>query len=186
MFFLPIYFTQTLCHSPTRLIAMVRRRKPRPVHRRRSPTTPPIRRSRGRSMSRSKSRGRRSSSSGTSRSRSRTRYHRCISPGLSPRRGHSPRRVMRHRSPLRRSRGSITASEPPQYPFHPNETVMISNDVTSISFIMDGRCSIPGDGKLHRVTIAILPFTATIHHVITPRVSFDAYLQVGPLDFRPC
>jgi len=56
---------------------------------------------------------------------------------------------------------------------------VIANDVTSISYIMDGRCSIPGDGKLHKVTIAILPFTATIHHVITPRVSFDAYLQVG-------
>jgi len=54
---------------------------------------------------------------------------------------------------------------------------MITNDVTSVSYIMDGRCSIPGDGKLHKVTIAILPFTAMIHHVITPRVSFDAYLQ---------
>ena len=59
---------------------------------------------------------------------------------------------------------------------------MITNDVTSVSYIMDGRCSIPGDGKLHKVTIAILPFTAMIHHVITPRVSFDAYLQVGSLN----
>ena len=94
-------------------------------------------------------------------------------------------RKLRSRSPIRRIRGSVTPSEPPQYPYHPNEAVMITNDVTSVSYIMDGRCSIPGDGKLHKVTIAILPFTATIHHVITPRVSFDAYLQVGSLNSYP-
>ena len=60
---------------------------------------------------------------------------------------------------------------------------MITNDVTSVSYIMDGRCTILGDGKLHKVTIAILPFTATIHHVITPRISFDAYLQVRSIVF---
>ena len=76
----------------------------------------------------------------------------------------------------------MSPSEPPQYPYHPNETVVIANDVTSVSYIMDGRCTIPGDGKLHKVTFAILPFTAMIHHVITPRMSLDAYLQVGLLD----
>lgn len=151
-------------------------------------TLVPDRMGRGRQRSRSKSRSSRS----RSRSRSRRRYRSITPPGRCVRRrspspfrsrSRSPtlrRRCIRSKSPLRRSRGSISAittSEPPQYPYHPNETVMISNDVTSVSFIMDGRCTIPGDGKLHRVTIAILPFTATIHHVITPRVSLDAYLQ---------
>jgi hypothetical protein len=79
----------------------------------------------------------------------------------------------------------VSPPETPEYPYHPNETVVITNDVTSVSYIMDGRCSIPGDGKLHKVTIAILPFSATIHHVITPRVSSDAYLQVGSLNSYP-
>ena len=173
--------TQMPRHSPTQLI-VDRRRRPRPMLRSRSPARI-VAAIRDRSSSSSSSRGRsrsRSRSARRRRSRSRSRYW---SPSGSPRRPYSPtrpRRMLRSRSPLRRSRGSITAaSEPPQYPFHPNETVMVSNDVTSVSFIMDGRCSIPGDGKLHRVTIAILPFTATIHHVVTPRVSFDAYLQVG-------
>ncbi|KAF9648650.1 hypothetical protein BDM02DRAFT_3096089 [Thelephora ganbajun] len=100
--------------------------------------------------------------------------------GSPPRRRSSLRRgfenrILRSPSPRRRRRRSVTPYEPPRY--HPNETVAIANDVTSVSYIMDGRCSIPGDGKLHRVTFAILPFTATIHHVITPRVSSDAYLQ---------
>jgi len=76
----------------------------------------------------------------------------------------------------------MSSLEPPHYPYHPNETVVIANDVTSVSYIMDGRCSIPGDGKLHKVTFAILPFTATIHHVVTPMISSDAYLQVGLSD----
>lgn len=164
-------------HSPTRATRRDRRR-PRAMHQRRSRS-----RSRGRSMSRDSSRSR---SRSRNRIGSRTRYYRCRSPSPSPRRRRSPfhGRVIRSRSPLRRSRGSIVPSEPPEYPLHPNEAVMISNDVTSISFIMDGRCSIPGDGKLHRVTIAILPFTAAIHHVITPRVSFDAYLQVSLSNFH--
>ena len=73
----------------------------------------------------------------------------------------------------------MSPMEPPRYPSHPHETVVITNDVTSVSYIMDGRCTILGDGKLHKVTIAILPFTATIHYVITPQISFDAYLQVS-------
>jgi hypothetical protein len=172
------------CWSPTRIVEMSRSRsrgrnmsrsRSRSINRSRSPSRSPSRR---RSPSRHRSPSRR-------RSPSRTRYYRCRSSSSSPRRRRSPFRGRIITSPtLRRSRASIAVSEPPQYPYHPNETVMISNDVTSISFIMDGRCSIPGDGKLHRVTIAILPFTATIHHVITPRVSFDAYLQVGLLDFR--
>ena len=189
------YVTPIPRHSPTRMIDIDRRRRPRPVHQSRTPIGfigVSRNKSRGRSMSRSVSRSRsrsRSRSKGRSRSRSksRTRYYRCRSPSPSPRRRRSPfrRRMIRSRSPLRRSRGSISvASEPPQYPFHPNETVMISNDVTSISFIMDGRCSIPGDGKLHRVTIAILPFAATIRHVVTPRVSFDAFLQVGLMNLH--
>ena len=76
---------------------------------------------------------------------------------------------------IRRGRGRMTPSELPNRQYHPNETVAIANDVTSISCIMDGKCSIPGDG-IHKVTAAILPFAATIHHVITMRVYFDAYL----------
>jgi hypothetical protein len=171
------------CHSPTRL-TVDRRRRPRPILRSRSPLRiAGVSRDRDESRSRSRSRGRsRTRSPSRRRSRSRSRYWSPSGSPRSPRRQHSPLRrgrIIRSRSPLRRSRGSITTSEPPQYPFHPNEAVMVSNDVTFVSFIMDGRCSIPGDGKLHRVTIAILPFTATIHHVVTPRVSFDAYLQVG-------
>ena len=153
-----------------------RRCRPRNTYRSLSPPYRPRPGPRS-SMSRSRSR---------SRDRSTARYH---SPSSSPTRRHSPvregfaNRILRSRSPIRRGRRSTTTpSEPPQYPYHPNETVAIMNDVTSVSFIMDGRCSIPGDGKLHKVTIAILPFTATIHHVITPRVSFDAYLQVCSLN----
>ena len=141
--------------------------------------------SRSRSKSRDKSRRRVCRVIRRGRSPSRSPRRASMSRSPTPPRRYSPRggfenRIIRSRSPrLRRSRGSIAVSDPPEYPFHPTEAAMITSDVTSISFIMDGRCSIPGDGKLHRVTIAILPFAATIHHVITPRRSLDAYLQVG-------
>ena len=156
--------------------------------------------SRGRSRSRSRNRSR-------SRSRSRSRDRRSRErPRVIARRRRSPSRddedeeedrtpggrstptpegqefettIIVTPSPRLRRRRRMTASEPPQYPYHPNDTVMIANDVTSVSYIMDGRCTILGDGKLHKVTIAILPFNAMIHHVITPRISFDAYLQVS-------
>lgn len=129
---------------------------------------------------------RRSGSRSRSRSRERRVYRRRAFRPRSPSDSSSEERpkgfanrTIRSRSPIRRGRKSESSSEPPEYPYHPNEAVVITNDVTSVSYIMDGRCSVPGDGKLHKVTIAILPFTAMIHHVITPRVSFDAYLQVG-------
>ena len=170
---------------------------PRHISRSRSP--PRLRRTgvmfSNSSRSRSRSRDR-SGSRSRSRSRDRSRvyrrrdYRRTSSPGSrerpSPVRQGFENRIIRSRSPIRRIRRSTTPSDPPQYPYHPNETVVITNDVTSVSYIMDGRCSIPGDGKLHKVTIAILPFTATIHHVITPRVSSDAYLQVGSLNSFSC
>ena len=150
--------------------------------------------SRNRSRSRS---GSRSRSRSSSRSRSKhgvykRRDYRRASQSSRERRSSPIRqgfegRILRSRSPIRRRRRSVTPPESPQYSYHPNEAVMITNDVTSVSYIMDGRCSIPGDGKLHKVTIAILPFAATVHHVITPRVSFDAYLQVGSfIEFVPC
>ena len=182
----PTALTSYNTNSPTRPISPGRWIGPRPRPRSRSLTPERWRRPR-RLIDRS-------SSTSRSRSRSRSRspvMRRC---GRSPSRDEdqsltrrdSPDRrrigitVVRSRSPARRRRrrGSVTPPELPQYPYHPNETVLITNDVTSVSYIMDGRCSIPGDGKLHKVTIAILPFTGTIHHVVTPRVSSDAYLQV--------
>ena len=151
---------------------------------------------RDRSRSRSGDRdGSRSRSRSRDRSESRARLlrrGRSLSRDRSPtlryspdHRGPRPTTAL-SQSPRLRRRRNLTPSEPPHYPYHPNETVLITNDVTSVSYIMDGRCTILGDGKLHKVTIAILPFTATIHHVITPRISFDAYLQVGFSDSFPC
>ena len=188
------------CHAddPTWSLSTGRWSKPKHISPSRSP--PRLRRtgvtfsnsSGSRSRSRSRRRGSRPRSRSRSRSRDRSRVYRRTRRGVRPSsmERHSPvrkgfeNRILRSRSPIRRGR-SVTPSEPPQYPYHPNEAVVITNDVTSVSYIMDGRCSIPGDGKLHKVTIAILPFTATIHHVITPRVSSDAYLQVGSLNSDP-
>ena len=36
--------------------------------------------------------------------------------------------------------------------------VVIMNDVTPVSYVLDGRYTIPDNGKLHKVAIAILPF----------------------------
>ena len=194
--------TPTSCHAdnlPCLISPGKESKRRKPIHTLRSrsriyrPRPGVLSSDRGRSRTRS-----RTISISRSRSRDRSRVYerrvyrsRSPTPSLSPspERRRSPvrqrfeTRILRSRSPTRRRRQSVAPSEPPQYPYHPNETV-ITNDVTSVSYIMDGRCSIPGDGKLHKVTIAILPFSATIHHVITPRVSLDAYLQVSPLNFH--
>ncbi|KZV76705.1 hypothetical protein PENSPDRAFT_646156 [Peniophora sp. CONT] len=46
-----------------------------------------------------------------------------------------------------------------------------------ISYKIDGESSIPSDGEDHKVSIADLPFQATISHVVVPKVKAVVYLE---------
>lgn len=48
----------------------------------------------------------------------------------------------------------------------------------AMSFLVEGKCTIPSDGLEHQVVVGILPFDATISYVAVPRADPQLYLQV--------
>ena len=47
-----------------------------------------------------------------------------------------------------------------------------------VSYRIDGQSSIPSDGDIHKVSIAELPFEASISHVVVPKIKAVVYLEV--------
>jgi hypothetical protein len=55
---------------------------------------------------------------------------------------------------------------------------VVSESPFSRTYRVDGKSSIPSDGRDHQVLIAVLPFDAKLSYVALPRVQTVAYMQV--------
>jgi uncharacterized protein (TIGR02231 family) len=53
----------------------------------------------------------------------------------------------------------------------------VTKSPLSVTYTVDGKSTIPSDGESHKVSVAQLPFEATISHVTIPRKGALAYLQ---------
>ncbi|KAJ6578075.1 hypothetical protein B0H19DRAFT_1122296 [Mycena capillaripes] len=56
-------------------------------------------------------------------------------------------------------------------------TTIVTETPLAISYAVEGATTVPSDGTVHQVTVAILPFEAKISHICTPRVDPRVYLQ---------
>jgi len=56
-------------------------------------------------------------------------------------------------------------------------TSVVHESPLAVTYHVEGAPGIPSDGVPHQVTIAVLPFEATIQHVTVPKVRPVAYLQ---------
>jgi uncharacterized protein (TIGR02231 family) len=54
----------------------------------------------------------------------------------------------------------------------------VSRNPVSVSYAVDGKSTILSDGEIHKVSVAQLPFEASITHVTVPRQETLAYIQV--------
>jgi hypothetical protein len=61
---------------------------------------------------------------------------------------------------------------------------VVSESPFSRTYRVDGKSSIPSDGRDHQVLIAVLPFDAKLSYVALPRVQTVAYMQVGTSTVR--
>lgn len=55
----------------------------------------------------------------------------------------------------------------------------VSKSPLCVTYAVEGKSTIPSDGDSHKVSVAQLPFEATISHVIVARQETLAYLQVS-------
>ncbi|KAJ7149928.1 hypothetical protein C8R46DRAFT_1008752 [Mycena filopes] len=56
-------------------------------------------------------------------------------------------------------------------------TTIVTETPLAISYSVEGTTTVPSDGTVHQVTVAVLPFDAKISHICTPRVDPRVYLQ---------
>ncbi|KAJ7765857.1 hypothetical protein DFH07DRAFT_1058781 [Mycena maculata] len=56
-------------------------------------------------------------------------------------------------------------------------TTIVTETPLAISYAVEGATTVPSDGTVHQVSIAVLPFEAKISHICTPRVDPRVYLQ---------
>ncbi|KAJ6577798.1 hypothetical protein B0H19DRAFT_1218221 [Mycena capillaripes] len=56
-------------------------------------------------------------------------------------------------------------------------TTIVTETPLAISYAVEGATTVPSDGTVHQVTVAVLPFEAKISHICTPRVDPRVYLQ---------
>ena len=54
----------------------------------------------------------------------------------------------------------------------------VSKSPMAISYAVDALTTVPSDGISHKVLVAVIPLEAVITHIVTPRKSPVAYLQV--------
>ena len=66
--------------------------------------------------------------------------------------------------------------EPPSQ-FEP-ATSIAKESPLFVSYKIEGESSIPSDGDIHKVSIAELPFEASISHVVVPKIKAVVYLEV--------
>ncbi|KAJ7035289.1 hypothetical protein C8F04DRAFT_1098768 [Mycena alexandri] len=56
-------------------------------------------------------------------------------------------------------------------------TTIVTETPLAISYAVEGSTTVPSDGTVHQVSVAVLPFEAKISHICTPRVDPRVYLQ---------
>ncbi|KAJ6492563.1 hypothetical protein C8R47DRAFT_1013238, partial [Mycena vitilis] len=56
-------------------------------------------------------------------------------------------------------------------------TTIVTETPLAISYAVEGATTVPSDGTVHQVSVAVLPFEAKISHICTPRVDPRVYLQ---------
>ncbi|KAJ6489052.1 hypothetical protein C8R45DRAFT_901974 [Mycena sanguinolenta] len=54
---------------------------------------------------------------------------------------------------------------------------IVTETPLAISYAVEGATTVPSDGTVHQVSIAVLPFEAKISHICSPRVDPRVYLQ---------
>ena len=83
-------------------------------------------------------------------------------------------------SPIR-SRTEDASEDIPTLASATEPSSSVAETPIAISFSITGVFTIPSDGVEHQVSVAVLPFDATIFHVTTPRIDPRVYLQVTDL-----
>jgi len=63
--------------------------------------------------------------------------------------------------------------------FFTDPTTIVFETPIANSFTVPGKLTIPSDGDSHQVTVAVLPFTAKISYVVSPRIDPRVFLQVS-------
>ncbi|KAF8155336.1 hypothetical protein K438DRAFT_1687435 [Mycena galopus ATCC 62051] len=56
-------------------------------------------------------------------------------------------------------------------------TTIVTETPLAISYAVEGATTVPSDGTVHQVSVAVLPFEAKISHICSPRVDPRVYLQ---------